>query len=31
MIYADLLKDYLVNKSYNIKDVSIQGISILDI
>lgn len=25
MIYADLLKDYLVDRSYNIKDVSIQG------
>ena len=25
MIYADMLRDYLIDKSYNIKDVSIQG------
>ena len=25
MIYADLLRDYLIDKSYNIKEVSIQG------
>ena len=25
MIYADLLKDYLISKSYNIKEVSIKG------
>ena len=25
MIYADLLRDYLIFNSYNIKEVSIQG------
>lgn len=25
MIYADLLKYYLISKSYNIKEISIQG------